>query len=166
MSADPVADLSAAWGRELPDLDVGMMATVARLNRLALLINRHVDAALAEQGRSLADFDVLAALRRVGAPYQLKPSELSRQVMLSPSGMTHRIDLLERERLVERRVDPTNRRTMPVALTAEGVAVAEKLARLVVQTETQLLSGLTSAQQTSLDRLTSRVIGDLTPPVA
>ncbi len=163
MATDPIEQLVASWQRELPDLDVGPMATVARLNRLSLLVNRRIDDTLAAHGRSLGDFDVLAALRREGAPYRLMPSELSRRVMLSPSGMTHRIDLLETAGLVERHVDPRNRRSTPVGLTAEGVRVAEEMVRLVVDVEAEVLGSLSATQRSALDRATSAVLGDLAP---
>lgn len=158
MADDRIADFTAAWKRELPDLDVGPMTTIANVNRLSLLINRRIDDALSAQGRSLADFDVLAALRREGAPYRLKPSELSKRVMLSPSGMTHRVDLLEAAGLVERHLDPTNRRSMPVALTPEGIERAEELVRLVVDVEAGILGALAPAERASLDTATRAVI--------
>ena len=162
VSNDPIQEMTEAWRQELPDLDVTPMATLAQVNRLALLVNRRVEEALSEVGRTLADFDVLSALRRQGSPYRLKPSELSRQVMLSASGMTHRVDLLEAAGLVERQLDPDNRRITPVALTDEGVEAAEALVRLVVAVEADVLNCLSSKQQSSLDRLTSRVIAHLT----
>ncbi len=162
MGVDPIAELADSWQRELPDLDVGPMATVAHLNRLSILINRRIEDTLAAHGSSLADFDVLSALRRQGSPFQLKPSELSRRIMLSPSGMTHRIDQLEAAGLVERHLDPSNRRSMPVALTAQGVRLAETLVRVVVKVETDILHRLTPDQRTSLDSVTSLVIDDLT----
>lgn len=161
MAGDPIEHLVQSWTHELPDLDVAAMATVARLNRLSLLVNRRIEDALAANGSSLADFDVLSALRRDGAPYRLMPSELARRVMLSPSGMTHRIDQLETAGLVERQVDPANRRTMPVALTDEGVRLAEVLVRIVVEVETAILRPLSADQRATLDSAARRVIEGL-----
>lgn len=90
------------------------------------------------------------------------PSELSRRVMLSPSGMTHRIDLLESAGLVERRIDPSNRRSMPIALTQAGIEAAESQIRMVVALETQLLRSLSAQQQTSLDRTATALLEHLT----
>lgn len=158
VTVDPIQEMTDAWREELPDLDVAPMATLAQVNRLALLVNRRVEEALSGEGRTLADFDVLSALRRQGPPYRLKPSELSRQVMLSASGMTHRVDLLEAAGLVERQLDPDNRRITPVALTDEGVQAAEALVRLVVAVEAGVLDCVTPSQQSSLDRLTGRIV--------
>ena len=40
------------------------------------------------------EFDVLAALRRAGAPYQLTPGALLRQTMVTSGTMTNRVDQL------------------------------------------------------------------------
>ena len=161
MATDPVEGLVEGWKRELPDVETAPMATVARLNRLSGLLNRRVADALDERGSSLGEFDVLSALRRQGPPYELMPSELSRRVMLSPSGMTHRIDLLQEAGLVNRRLDPSNRRSMPVALTAAGIEAAEALVRLVVDLETRLLQPLGAKQTASLDGAASALLEHL-----
>jgi DNA-binding transcriptional ArsR family regulator len=58
---------------------------------------------LAHERRGRGWFDVLAALRRSGTPYELNPTELSRAMLLSSGGMTKRLDRLEAAGLVERR---------------------------------------------------------------
>ena len=50
-------------------------------------------------------FDLLAALRRAGTPYELNPTALMEATMLSSGGMTKRLDRLAR-RFVERRPHP------------------------------------------------------------
>ena len=163
MEPDPVGHLRDEWREELPDLDVDAMATVARINRTRALLMREVEASLARAGSSLADFDVLATLRRQGAPYRMKPSTLGRSIMLSASGVTSRVDHLERAGLVERVHDPTNRRTAPVGLTDAGVVEAERLVRGLVETEQRLTSSLTPDERDSLDTLLAKLassIGD------
>ena len=158
MVTDLIDELRSGWNAELPDLDIEPMVTVALVNRAAGLLRRHVEAGLEASSTTMGEFDVLSALRRQGAPYQLKPSELARTVMLSPSGMTHRIDQLEMAGLVERVVDPDSRRTVPVALTDAGVAAAEGAVRALVATEREALDGLTAAEQKQLDSLLAKVI--------
>ena len=158
---DPVDQLRSQWLTELPDLDFAAMASVARLNRTRTLVMNHVAEALENAGSSVANFDVLSTLRRQGAPYQLKPSSIAKAVMLSPSGMTNRIDHLEDLGLVERIVDPSNRRVAPVALTPAGVAESERLVRILLETEQQLLAGLSAKEQTSLDTLLAKLDASL-----
>jgi DNA-binding MarR family transcriptional regulator len=151
MADDPIQRLRTQWHEELPDLDTAAMATVARLNRARALTMQRVQGALAAADSSLADFDVLSTLRRQGPPYEMKPSAIARSVMLSPSGMTNRIDQLEAAGLVARVPDPNSRRTAPVALTERGVAEAERLARELVGVEEAMLSHLTTRERATLD---------------
>ncbi|MEC8195702.1 MAG: MarR family transcriptional regulator, partial [Pseudomonadota bacterium] len=46
-------------------------------------------------GLNSASFDVLATLRRSGAPYALTPSELIDWTMVTSGTMTNRLDRLE-----------------------------------------------------------------------
>jgi DNA-binding MarR family transcriptional regulator len=161
MDSDPIDHLGNQWRLELDDLDTAAMVTVARLNRARALTIGQVERALTAAGSSLADFDVLSALRRQGPPYQAKPSSLARSIMLSASGMTSRIDHLEKAGLVQRVIDPTNRRTAPVALTPAGVAEAERLVRTLVATEEELLSSLTPRERSTLDRVLRKLAASI-----
>lgn len=158
MALDPVDALVTGWATELPELETAAMATLARINRAALLVGRRVDSFFAEQGVSTGEFDVLSVLRRQGAPYRLKPSELARATMLSPSGMTNRLDRLEAAGLIERTRDPDNRRIAPVALTATGLATVDELVGTYVARQEQMLAGLPQAQRRQLDTLLGRLI--------
>ena len=66
-----------AWERERPDLDLAPVAVFSRITRLA----RHLDLArreaFAAHGIESWEFDVLAALRRSGAPYEPRPAACS-----------------------------------------------------------------------------------------
>lgn len=41
-----------------------------------------------DPGLSYSDYDVIATLRRAGAPYELTPTELSKRVLLTSGGLT------------------------------------------------------------------------------
>lgn len=75
---------------------------------------------------TLPRFDVMAALyrRRDGVTM----SELSRLLLVSNGNATTVVDRLEKDGLVARRPSETDRRTVFVALTAEGLAQFEGLA--------------------------------------
>lgn len=161
MLIDPIEQLEAGWKRELPDLDTKAMATVARLNRTMGLLRSRIEQHMNANGSTLAEFDVLSTLRRAGPPHEMKPSAIARATMLSPSGMTHRIDQLEAAELIERVPDPTSRRTAPVALTEQGRGKAEDLARSLAEVEQQLLEALTDREQAQLDTLLTKVLDSL-----
>ncbi|MFL6129713.1 MAG: MarR family winged helix-turn-helix transcriptional regulator [Mycobacteriales bacterium] len=131
---DEVDGLLAAWRRERPELDVAPLAVLSRVSRLARHLDRARRAAFAEHGLEVFEFDVLAALRRAGDPYELSPGQLLRQTLVGSGTMTNRLDRLERRGLVRRHPDPDDGRGIRVRLTARGralvdAAVADLLAR-------------------------------------
>lgn len=161
MADDPIEQLTEGWKRELPDLDTHAMATVAKLNRTMVVLRRRIERHMIDNGSTLAEFDVLSTLRRAGSPYEMKPSAIARATMLSPSGMTHRIDQLETAELIERVPDPNSRRTAPVALTEQGQAKAEHLARSLAEVEEQALHTLTGKEREQLDKLLAKLLQGL-----
>jgi len=151
-SADHVDQIVAQWHRERPDLDTAPLATLGRLFRVAELAEPLLSAPLRELGLRPGWLDLLAALRRAGAPYQLSPTELMRATMLSSGGMTKRLDRLADAGLVERRPDPADRRGTLVRLTARGKAAIDRAIDLHVRNEARLLDVLTTAERRALDR--------------
>ena len=86
---------AAQWQRELPQMDTGAMQLVGQLGTVAQLMARDwLNPLFAEHGLQPGEFDVLATLRRSGAPYSLTPTALYEAAMLSSGGMTNRIDRL------------------------------------------------------------------------
>jgi DNA-binding MarR family transcriptional regulator len=118
---DVIARMLAGWRAARPDLDPSPLAVVGRVIVLARHLEASVEAALAPHGISLAQFDILATLRRHGPAGGLSPGELCRSQMLVSSGsMTNRLDRLERDGLIARKPDPADRRGVVVELTAKG----------------------------------------------
>ncbi|MDP2290996.1 MAG: MarR family transcriptional regulator [Actinomycetota bacterium] len=148
---DQVDALVEQWGRVRPDLDATPMATFGRLGRLSSLAGRAIDAVFAAHGLSTGEFDVLAALRRHGEPFVLMPTDLSRQLMLSPAGMTNRLDRLEAAGHIERRADPADRRSSLVVLTAQGRELVDAAVADHVDNEARLLGALSRAERVALD---------------
>ena len=68
-----VAEIQAAWARERPDLDVSPQGVIGRLHRLAAHLTAELEVVYRRHGLSEGEFDVLAALRRAGAPYERAP---------------------------------------------------------------------------------------------
>lgn len=77
---------------------------------------------------SLPAYDVLVRLAR--APGRaLRMSDLAERVLLSPSGVTRRVDRLARDGLVVRERDPEDGRGALARLTDEGLARVRAAAR-------------------------------------
>ncbi|QYG95047.1 MarR family transcriptional regulator [Iamia sp. SCSIO 61187] len=160
---DSVDEMIAAWQRERPDLDLAAMGTIGRLGRLHAIGGRRIEEGMATHGLSVADFDVLAALRRSGAPHELTPTDLSRTLMLSPAGMTSRLDRLERAGLVERRMAPGDRRSVLVRLTEAGFATVDEAVTGHVAREEEILDGLSARERAQLDALLRKLLRALEP---
>lgn len=114
---DLIDRMNEQWREARPDLDPTPLETVGRVLVLAQYLDRSVNAALAEHGLSLGQFDILATLRRRG---KLTPGQLMESVMLSSGGMTNRLDRLEEAGLIRREADPDDRRGVVVFLTKKG----------------------------------------------
>jgi DNA-binding MarR family transcriptional regulator len=155
---DHVDVLIEQWARERPDLELAPMATIGRLGRLNALAGRSIEAVFAEHGLTVGEFDVLAALRRAGEPFAAKPIDLARMMMLTPAGMTNRVDRLEAAGLVERESDPTDRRVSRVVLTAAGRALVDEAVTDHVANEARLLEPLTAAERRALDTILRKLL--------
>lgn len=154
----------AQWAREMPGLDTKAMEIIGRMSELWLVIDRdHLAPLMAEFGLQGGEFDVLAALRRSGAPYELTPTQLYEVAMMSSGGMTARLDRLERSGLIERRPNPADRRGTLVALTGEGRALIERALPAHAANETRVLSVLTGQEQDRLGALMKKLLAGLQP---
>jgi DNA-binding MarR family transcriptional regulator len=161
---DAVDHVIAQWERERPDLELAAMATMGRLGRVAAHLFPAVEATLTAHGLTTGEFDVLAALRRAGAPHQQTPSELAGALMLSPAAMTNRLDRLESAGLISRGPNPASRRSLLVSLTPEGLRVVDAAVTDHVANEEALLSALTPAQRRQFDDLLRRLLAAFEPP--
>lgn len=149
---DHVDQLVEQWACERPDLELAAMATIGRLGRLNALASRSIAAVFAGHGLQIGEFDVLAALRRSGAPFVMKPTDLARVLMLSPAGMTNRVDRLEVAGWIERRNDPDDRRSSLVVLTDDGRELVDRAVTDHVANEARILEPLTPTERAALDR--------------
>nr|WP_206682597.1 MarR family transcriptional regulator [Gemmobacter straminiformis] len=106
---------------------------------------------------TLPRFDVLAALyrRRDGVTM----SELSRMLLVSNGNATTVVDRLEKDGLVRRTQSDSDRRTVFVALTPEGLAQFEGLAAEHEAQVNALFSGLTEADLDTLTDILKRMGG-------
>ena len=159
--ADVVDEFIEQWRAERPDLRLDAMASLGRLGRVVGLGTRVIEATLQRHDLRLSDFDVLATLRRLGAPYVATPSRVTQSLMLSPATLTSRLDRLESIGLIERRADPADRRSLLVALTEAGFDRIDAAVTDHVQTEEQILGVLTAKQRRSLDDALSTLLQSL-----
>src|SRR6476620_11758884 len=150
---DEVDELVEAWTRERSDLDLAPVAVFSRISRLA----RHLDlarrAAFTQHGIESWEFDVLAAVRRAGAPYELSRGRLLRETLVTSGTMTNRVDRLAARGFVERSPDPDDRRGVIVRLTAEGKTAVDGAFEALLDAERSFLADLPHAEQQQLAAL-------------
>lgn len=153
MTQDHVDQLADQWRRERPDLDLSILRVAARIVRLDRFIERAVAEHLEPLGLNDGEFNVLAALRRAGAPYELTPTDLYRSLLLSSGAMTNRLDRLEEAGLIRRTPDEKDRRRIQVALTDEGLARIDAAMTTHTRRLDELLGFLTEGQRQQLEDL-------------
>ena len=166
MSAAPTDEVDRiveAWQRERPDLDVTPLTILSRVLRLA----RHLDLA---RGQAFAEhdlegwgFDVLSALRREGAPYELSPGQLVAQTLVTSGTMTNRVDRLVARGLVSRGPDPSDRRGVTVTLTTAGRALVDAAMADLLERERILLSQLPAVEREHLAELLRGLLSPFEP---
>ncbi|MFI8191561.1 MarR family winged helix-turn-helix transcriptional regulator [Streptomyces sp. NPDC085946] len=124
--ADSVDVATEQWAAACPRLDVSPGEVLARVQRLAQLIDEAQTRRLRRRTglvvNNLGDFDVLRALRRVGPPYALTPTRLRQAMLVSGAGLSGRLKRLEKDGWITRAASPDDGRSSLVRLTPEGVA--------------------------------------------
>jgi len=161
MSATPADDVDRiveAWHRELPDRDLAPLHVLSRVSRLARHLDRARGSAFAQHGLERWEFDVLSALRRAGAPYELSPGQLVAQTLVTSGTMTNRVDRLTARGLVGRGPDPSDRRGVKVTLTKAGRSVVDGAMTDLLDRERTLLRQLEPAEQDQLAELLRRLL--------
>ena len=147
---DEVDVIVDAWKRERPDVDVSAMQVLSRVSRLARHLDRARKQAFAAHELETWEFDVLAALRRAGPPYDLSPGRLVAETLVTSGTMTNRVDRLVARGLVERRPDPGDRRGVLVSLTATGRRTVDAALDELLVHEREILGALDTAEATRL----------------
>jgi DNA-binding MarR family transcriptional regulator len=158
---DRVDRLVAQWRDERPDLDVDVMAEVARLLLVGEALARRIDGLAAAHGLDRGQGDVLFTLRRSGPPYRLSPSDLTAALLVTSGTMTNRLDRLEAAGLIERRANPSDRRGVDVQLTPRGTRLADELVTTHVAHEARWLAPLTAGDRRQLVRITRKLLAHL-----
>ncbi|HEY4456882.1 MAG TPA: MarR family transcriptional regulator [Pseudonocardiaceae bacterium] len=149
--SDAIDVIMEQWRQERPDLDLSAMGPLGRLWQVSAMLAPEVEQVLTKHGLRRGEFDVLTALRRAGEPYTLIPSELAETLMMSRAGMTNRVDRLEEAGLVERALDPADRRSFLVAMTEKGRAVIDETMTEHAANLKRLVSGLSRQELEALD---------------
>jgi DNA-binding MarR family transcriptional regulator len=141
---DEIVDEVRGW---LPDLDVSGLPITGRILRLARYLEAGREAELVQFGLTLADFDLLATLRRRAASEPIKIRDLQFSLMLSSGGMTKRLDRLESAGLIERLPDPNDRRGTLISLSPRGLDLIDEAVPTITRYETAVVTGAIGSER-------------------
>lgn len=150
---DRVTQILAEWARERPDLDASPMGVIGRIHRIGLHLTDELTRVYREFGLGEGDFDVLATLRRAGAPHERTPSELAASTMVTTGAMTKRVDRLEGAGLVSRRASEADGRGRVVRLTPRGLDLIDEAYTRHLENEERLLSTVSADDRAALARI-------------
>lgn len=150
---DHVGWVMAQWQRERPDLDPSPQGAIGRLHRLAAALTDELVAVYGRFGLGEGEFDVLATLRRSGAPYELAPGDLAAQTMVSSGAITKRVDRCVQQGWVTRRVSDRDGRGRVVALTDAGRRLIDEAFEAHLANEHRLVGLLSEPERTRLAHL-------------
>lgn len=156
--ADRVDRVREQWATERPSLDTSAMEVIGRILRVEHLADSRIRRTLRGSGLDRGGFDVLATLRRSGRPYQLSPTRLYEELVLTSGAVTHRVDALMRAGLVERIADEADRRSLLVGLTAKGKSVIDRALSAHLRCEQELMAGLSPTERRKLAGLLRKLL--------
>jgi DNA-binding MarR family transcriptional regulator len=153
-------DIEAAWLQQRPDLDMAMACTLLRMERVNQLHEMRVQAISKTVGLQTGELHVLLALRRSGKPYELRPTDLFRALLVTSGAMTKRVARLQEGGFILRVSANDDGRSELVRLTAKGLATADRgiteIARVVERVSED--SGLTRTEIAALDRALRKLL--------
>lgn len=158
---DSVERMLDEWRREQPELNAFPLGIHGRVVRLSGHLLRRADEWLGPLGLSWEAFSLVVTLRRSGKPYEMRPTDILRESLLTSGAITNRIDRVAEMGLVKRYPDPDDRRGYLVKLTPAGKKLADKaIARHFAGVE-GALDVLSPAEQDRLAELLSKLLASL-----
>ena len=155
---DAVDAILAQWRSERPDLDCSPMGIIGRISQLQREVHLAQRSTFAKHGLDVPSFDVLAALRRAGPPYQLTPTALMRTALVTSGAITQRLDRLEERGLITRERSRDDGRAIVVSLTDDGRKALDAALPDHLETERTLLDGLSEDDREQLAGLLRRFL--------
>ncbi|WP_049577642.1 MarR family winged helix-turn-helix transcriptional regulator [Nonomuraea sp. SBT364] len=151
----------ARWRGKAP-YDERVEGIVTRMQVLVKHIAHSKEAALAQVG--MQDFEFETLHRLVAGGGAATPSELAAELLLSPAGMTGRLDTLEKSGLVRRIRGTSDRRRVDIELTARGHDLWMEAMTIRGDVETKLIAALTPAERQTLDGLLKTLLTNVESP--
>lgn len=144
---DSIAQLIGEWRNERPDLDPWPLEILGRIQRLSVHLSRIAEQRLQTIGLTWETFSLIVTLRRAGAPYALRPTDIYKKSLLTSGTVTNRIDNVVRMGLAVREPAPTDRRSVAIRLTPAGVKMADRAIAMHLEAMAETLSVLGTSER-------------------
>ncbi|MFG3439971.1 MarR family winged helix-turn-helix transcriptional regulator [Nonomuraea sp. NPDC047897] len=151
----------ARWRGKAP-FDELAEGIVTRMQLLVKHLAHTKEAVLAEVGLQKFEFDTMHRLVARGG--SATPSELAAELLLSPAGMTGRLDTLERAQLIRRVRGTDDRRRVDVELTGKGHDLWMAAMTVGAEVEAQMVAALDPADREALNGLLKRMLSRVESP--
>lgn len=165
LTGDDVDAIEQAWLRERPSTPVDSIGVITRIWRIGRLLDQDRRHTMAGLDLDVSTRDLLSTLRRSGAPYELTPSQLAAQSLISASAVSQRVARAEGRGLVTRRPAEGDGRGVVVTLTDAGHELIERSVDELLHHEDDLLSALDADQRRHLADLLRVLLADLSRKV-
>lgn len=124
---DQVDNALGLWPELWPNQNPITAGLSARLMFIARLMDSALEKTAAKRDLSGVELMILGTLKRLGPPFESTPTNLAKASLLSPPGISKRLDRLEGRGFVERRPGSQDRRSVDVRLTEAGHGVIDFL---------------------------------------
>lgn len=157
-------DIVAGWKKERPDLTASHYIVQIYLMRIARVLDRLDDrVSRTTYGVSSSEMRLLFALRRKGAPFTQRPTDLFKALLVTSGAITKQVSRLESAGLVRRLPDERKLGGILVQLTEKGVATADKAIEFIANESilSPRYSKLTDEQRSTLQKLCEKVLDDM-----
>ena len=154
---DPIEAAATAWATEVSGAAAEAYALVVRVVTVAGLMEREFQREAHSIGLSAGEVMVLDALRRLGPPYESSAAQLKDQFLISFAGIGKRVQRLERLGYIIRSVNPGDRRSQTVRLTASALALLRKRFRNRYAKHIRAVMQLSAAERQQLSRTLRRL---------
>ncbi|MFD6856343.1 MarR family winged helix-turn-helix transcriptional regulator [Rhodococcus sp. NPDC060090] len=153
--SDYVERIRHAWATRYPELDVRPIDVIGRITRIGSLALNRLDRELESSRVGRTEFEVLSALARSDFP--LRASEVTSVTGISGASTTKHTERLVKIGLVERQRLERDGRVVLLSLTDAGRELVERELPRRLESERQMLDGLSDDELDVLTELLQRI---------
>lgn len=121
-----------------PEVDTPAHRLVIRLLRLQGLMRQVANIQIRKFGLSGVEVDALATLRKMSSDEPVRPSVLSRHLLVTSGGMTRALKSLSEKGLIRLMPDAEDKRGKNIRLTEKGKALSEDVIHAILESQGRL----------------------------